>query len=271
MRLRPAFRVEQIHPDTLDYRSRLISNGGTISDSDLTAVDVFVKEIYGNGLRSLLLDVSPLAGNNLAAALTKLWLPPGVQGSLTNNNFVEGDYARTTGLKGNGTSKYLNTGLIPGNFLTSSASFGVYSRSNISENGADISSNNIGSSQAVNLFSKWGDGLTYFDSFNATGGQGRATTTIADPRGLITGSRLSATDSRIYLNSNLISTITTSGGSPSATFPILYFAFNNAGSPLFFSSKFSGFFYVGLGLTGSQISTLYRLVQNLMIAFGRSI
>lgn len=232
-----------------------------------------MKEVYGNGLRSLLLDVSPLGGDNLAAALTKLWVPSGVQGNLTNTNFVGADYTRSTGLQGNGSSKYLNTGLIPGNFITQSCSFGVYSRSNTSENGADISSNGMmpAISGAINLFSKWGDGLTYFDSFNATSGQGRMTATVADPRGLISGSRLSATDSKIYLNGTQVATSATSGGSPSSTFPVWYFAFNNAGSPLFFSSKSSGFFYIGLGLTGAQISTLYRLVQNLMTAFGRSV
>lgn len=270
MRLRP-FRVEQIHPDTLDYRSRLISNGGTISDADLTAVDVFVKEVYGNGLRSLLLDVSPLAGNNLAAALTKLWYPSGVQSSLTNNNFVAGDYTRATGLQGNGSNKYLDSGFLPGNFLSQSVSIGVYNRSNISENGADISSNNTGSSQTLNLFSKWGDGTTYFDSFNGTGGQGRNTAIVADSRGLMAGSRLSATDSKIYLNGSQIASIATSGGSPSTLFSIQYFTFNNGGTPLFFSSKYSGLFYIGLGLSASQVSTLYRLVQNLMTAFGRQV
>lgn len=271
MRLRPAFRVEQIHPDTLDYRSRLISNGGTISDLDLTAVDVFVKEVYGNGLRSLLLDVSPLGGDNLAAALTKLWYPSGVQGNLANTNFVGADYTQTAGLKGNGMTKYLNTGFTPGSFLSQSVSLGVYNRSNVSEIGADISVNNADRSQTINLFSKWIDGITYFDSFNSTAGQGRVTVSMANPTGLLTGSRVSATDSKIYLNTNQVATIATSGGSPSTGFPIWYFAFNDAGNPIAFSSKFSGFFYIGLGLTATQVSTLYRLVQNLMTAFGRQV
>lgn len=270
MRLRP-FRVEQIHPDTVDYYSRILANGGTISDADLTAIDIFVKEVYGNGLRSLLLDVSPLAGNNLPAALTKLWCPSGVQSALTNNNFASGDYTRATGLKGDGMTKYLNTGLIAGNFSTQSFSTGVYNRSNVSENGADISSNNAGPTQVINLFSKWGDETTYFDNFNSTAGQGRVTGTIADPRGLVTGSRLSATDSKIYLNGNQVAAIATSGGSLPTTFPIWYFAFNNVGMPLFFSSKYAGLFYIGLGLTAPQVSIFYRLVQNLMTAFGRQV
>lgn len=264
MRLRSSFRVEQIHPDTLDYRSRLVSNGGTISDADLTAVDVFVKEVYGNGLRSLLLDVSPLAGNNLAAALTKLWHPSGVQGVLTNNNFVGADYTRTTGLQGNGMTKYLDTGFIPSNFLAQSASLGVYTRSTTAENGADISA------PGYVLFSKWGDGITYFDCYNGTVGQGRASVATADPRGLVIGSRVSATDSRIYRNANQVAAIATSGGSAPNN-SIWYYAFNNLGMPLFFSTKSQGFFFCGLGLTAAQVTAFTRIVQNLMAAFGRSV
>lgn len=271
MRLKPSFRVEQIHPDTLDFYTRILANGGTISDADLTAIDVFVKEVYGNGLRSPLLDVSPLAGNNLSSALTKLWYPLGTQSTLANNNFVGADYTRITGIKGDGATKYLNTGIIPGNFFTQSFSTGVYNRSNISENAADISANNAELTQGVGLYSKWGDGVTYFDSFNITLGEGRASATLVDPRGLIIGSRVSSADSKIYLNGNQVGAITSSGGSPPTTTSIWYFTFNNAGTPIFFSSKYLGFFFVGFGLSAMQVSTLYRLVQNLMTAFGRQV
>ena len=93
-----------LHADTISYRDRIIANGGTISSADLAAVDTFIKAAYTNGLRDIsgsnhkILDCSPLAGDNLAAAQVKLWYPSGTSDKLTLVNFVVGDYSRTTGL-----------------------------------------------------------------------------------------------------------------------------------------------------------------------------
>lgn len=66
-------------------------------------------------------DVSPVSGVSNWTAMKSVCLlagPRTLAGSLvplrgtapTNNNFVSGDYGKATGLKGNGSSKYLNTG-----------------------------------------------------------------------------------------------------------------------------------------------------------------
>lgn len=93
------------------YFQRIVDNGGTISAADQTAITTFVTSAKANGYWDKLLDIGPLAGDNLNAALVKLKYPNAVSPTLLNSNFVEGDYGQTTGLTSDGTAPYkqLNT------------------------------------------------------------------------------------------------------------------------------------------------------------------
>ena len=109
-----------IHPEAADWANRVRVNGGTLSNSAFKAVDTFCKSIDSAGLRSRLWRVSPMAGDNLSAALVPLYrsnVALGVLGNATdtNDNFVSTDYDSASGLVGNGSNKRLRTGL-PVNF-----------------------------------------------------------------------------------------------------------------------------------------------------------
>jgi hypothetical protein len=69
------------------------------------AIDAFIKGTKADGTWNALRASCIMAGwNNLNGALTPLVGP-----APTNFNFVSGDYARKTGLRGDRTSKYLNS------------------------------------------------------------------------------------------------------------------------------------------------------------------
>jgi hypothetical protein len=79
-----------------------------------TAIDA------ASGLRAAIARLNLFCGDNLSAALVPLYLATSSGGATvgnstdTNNNFASGDYADTGsngGLKGNGTTKYLDTGV----------------------------------------------------------------------------------------------------------------------------------------------------------------
>lgn len=122
--LRP--RSTGFHPEAQDWRNRVIANGGAVSGSTLTAVSNFCRSINAAGLRDKFYRLNLFCGDNLSAALVPLYRAESSTASVrgnttdTNNNFVSGDFANTgtaAGLKGNGSTKYLATGL-PGNSLT---------------------------------------------------------------------------------------------------------------------------------------------------------
>lgn len=118
--LRP--RAGGIHPDAQDWRSRVISNGGTVSASTFKAVSDFCRSITAAGIRDRFYRLNLFCGTGLAACLVPLYRGQSRTGTQfgnatdTNNGpFVSGDYVETgssRGLQGN-ASKYLNTGLAP--------------------------------------------------------------------------------------------------------------------------------------------------------------
>jgi len=124
--LRP---ISTTHPEAQVWRNAVIANGGTVSGSTLNAVSRFCRSIDAAGIRDRFYRLNLFAGTGLNAALVPLYRGQsrtGTQyGNTTDTNtgpFVSADYNNTgssSGLKGNGTSKFLNTG-IAGNSLTSS-------------------------------------------------------------------------------------------------------------------------------------------------------
>lgn len=109
-----------LHPDARDWYNRVLTNGGTVSATTLAAVSTFCASISSAGIRDRFYRLNLFCGDSdasLNAVRTPLYRGPSLSGTQygnttdTNVNFVAGDYAENTGLKGNASTKYLNTGL----------------------------------------------------------------------------------------------------------------------------------------------------------------
>ena len=128
------------HPEAQDWRNRVITNGGTVSGSTLTAVSNFCRSIDAAGLRDRFYRLNLFCGTGLSAALVPLYRGRSRTGSQfgntteTNNGpFVSGDYAETgssAGLKSDGATKFLNTGFKAPSASASPSDFhiGVYAQ-----------------------------------------------------------------------------------------------------------------------------------------------
>jgi hypothetical protein len=115
--------ASSLHPDCRSWISRVLTNGGTLSQSTVNAVNQFCLDIAAAGIRDRFYRLNLFCGSNLAACLVPLYRGPALTGTQYGNvtdfntgSFVSGDYAENNGLKGNGTTKYLDTGL-PMTFL----------------------------------------------------------------------------------------------------------------------------------------------------------
>lgn len=98
-------RRASVDADFAAYLALGISNGSSMSSANQTAVNAFFIAAKANGYYSAIKASCLLcAWDNLAGALT-----PIVGTAPTNNNFVSGDYSRTTGLLGDGSTKWLNS------------------------------------------------------------------------------------------------------------------------------------------------------------------
>jgi len=107
-----------VHPEANAWRTAVVANGGSVSASTLKAVGKFCADIDKAGLRDRFYRLNLFCGSNLNAVLVPLYRGPSRTGTQygnttdTNNGpFVSGDYSESSGLKGNGSSKYLETGV----------------------------------------------------------------------------------------------------------------------------------------------------------------
>ena len=91
--------------DAAAYFAAIVAAGSSISAANKAAVDAFVKGCKADGIWTAIKASCLLAGpDDLTGALVPL-----VGTAPTNFNFVSGDYNRTTGLVGDGSTKYLNS------------------------------------------------------------------------------------------------------------------------------------------------------------------
>lgn len=118
------------HPEALAWKTAAVANGGTVSTSTLAAVSTFCDAIDAAGIRDRFLRLNLVCGSNLAAARTPLYRGASSGGTQygsgvdTNNGpFVSGDYSESTGIAGDGSSKYLDTTLTIGTLNTFGAAY----------------------------------------------------------------------------------------------------------------------------------------------------
>ena len=110
-----------------DWINRVYLNGGTVSATTANAVNTFCNSIDAAGIRDRFLRLNLFCGNSdasLNAVRTPLYRGASLTGTQlgnamdTNVNFQAGDYSESSGLAGNASNKWLDTGL-PQNFATS--------------------------------------------------------------------------------------------------------------------------------------------------------
>lgn len=256
-----------LHPDTVNYRNTILAKGARISPKDTLSIDRFVNSIYANNLRPLMLECYPFAGDNLGAALVKLWHVS--TPNLTNVGFTDANYTPATSITGNGVA-YLNSNFIPSNSLTvSNCSLGVYNRTSNFENHIIVGCSNNNDSQ-FNMLVGWSDGNNYFDAYNVSTGRLAVANPGLRPQGFHIGSRVSLLDSRYFLNGTQLGMQITGGGTI-PTIPQYWFSYNNVGVAATFSTKSAGFGFVGRGMTPAQVSTLTTIVNQLMTDLGRAV
>lgn len=82
-----------------DYQVRINQNAGSISGSDLSAVTNFVGAAKTHQYWDKLVDVGPLAGNDMNAAAVKLKRPAKGAAVIENNGFLSADYLPDLGFR----------------------------------------------------------------------------------------------------------------------------------------------------------------------------
>lgn len=246
-----------------DWASALSSAGGTTTETARLAISDFAAGCKTDNIWNKLQTgvILPFASSGFAGFLTPL-APIGSR-SLTNNNFVSGDYS-SSGLDcgAANSTKFISTNFPPSSVFTS-ASVQISCYQNIVRT-ADLQvlvSSEVDGSNRILILRQNGD---RFDMFNDSTG---LLSVSGSPPGLIT-CNYDGTTSRIFTNG----TQQGSKAVSSTTFPsnnVTIFRLGS-GAALFGRSR-TTYLYLGSVLTPSEEALHYNRVQALQTALGRQV
>jgi hypothetical protein len=263
------------HPEALAWRDAVIANGGTVSASTMTAVTTFCRAIDSAGLRDRFYRLSLMAGDGLLAALVPLYRGPSRTGTQygntadTNVNFVSGDYTLASGLTGNGSNKYLQTGVSSSAWITGGnvqSHLAVYKRTS-------VNSGVLLSARSGALGNTW--------EFGAGGNfAGGTTGSFAPPsphNSFLGVTRISATAIVAFRTTVLSQENTASGSVTGTSIPFAVFARNDQATDTngytvnLFSNQTLAAYSIGAGLSVAQLAAYDAAMQAFQAAMGRQV
>jgi hypothetical protein len=269
------------HPEAANWMARVRQNGGEVSAPTMRAVSRFCATIESAGLRSSLFRVNLFCGNSdaaLAAVRTPLFRGPSLSGAQfgnatdTNVLFVAGDYAEagsSGGLTGNGTTKYLQTGLSSSAWITGGnvlSHLAVYKRTS-------VNSGVLLSARSSTLGNNWELGA----GGNVLGGTA-GSFAIPTPHDSFIGVTRTTSTAIVAFRRTVLSAENTVIGSVTGTsIPFAVFARNdqatdtNAYSVNLFSNQTLAAYSIGAGLSVAQLAAYDAAMQAFQVAMGRQV
>jgi hypothetical protein len=272
-----------IHPEASDWAGRVIANGGSVSLSTLRAVSTFCDGIDRASIRSRFYRLNLFCGTGLSAALVPLYRGQSLGGTQfgnatdTNVNFAAGDYVETGstgGLKGNGTSKYLDTGFAASALTPSSAHAAAYAETLTADTTADkvllMAHSQFGGIYGIG--SRDGGNLAVNFGYAGTPTSARTDPIPPASSGLLLSSATSTTDLRFFHNGN--QTFLQSAARNEAalsTRSVFVFAANANGTPSARTAARLRAYSCGLGMTAAQASAYSTAMQAFQTALTRNV
>ena len=250
-----------------------ITAAGITDTTQKNAVNQLVLDLKSNSLWSKMYIIYPFIGGT--STTTKYNLVDPTTYTITWNG---GATFASTGVKGNGTNSYGQTGLVMTTFygsvptITTSNSMSVYSRT--ARTGEDTEcGTNSGGQPAIQVLCRRGTGNCIWDNYNAS--NGRVNAAVTNSQGLFLTSRTSQTSMKGFRNATSFATNTTSATTSNITTTLnreLYIlAANNNGTAASYSNRELAFYHWGAGLSDAEVSTFYTIVQTFQTTLSRNV
>lgn len=252
--------------DALAYFSRVNAAGGTLSNTEKTAVNTLTLSMKADGIWNSMVAIYPMVGASAAACAQNL------KSSGFTGTFSAGWTFSSTGVLPNGTSAYMDTSLnAAGNLTNNNWHLSYYSRTNNSvSNDFDFGAGDASGAYSSSLLLRRTSNVSGFDSGNGSGTQ-RISTTITDSTGFFIGKITSSSDRKYLKNNSIIASSIAPVGNILGSLNLYLAAYNQAGTAAFFGSKECAFSSIGAGLNDTEAGNLYTAVQAFNTTLSRQV
>jgi len=234
-----------------------------ISDTTIAnALNTMDIALIANGLDTKMKALYPFVGGTATTHKFNFMNPADTDAAF-RLTFSGGWTHSATGVKPNGINALANTYFIPNNnFSLNSAALGTYLRTN-SLSGTDIGVVTSAGAQRAELWAKYIDGNFYTSLNNGT----YESVAVANSAAFFVTSRTASNSLKSYRNTTVIKNVSTVSTSM-ATGSIYLSSINGA---IFFSDREQSFTFFSDGLSDTDESNLYTLVQAFNTALARQI
>ena len=238
---------------------------GTIPDAiQLEAQNTMACGLVAAGVWAKL-DVLFVMANGDSPNCLLNWINPGTFTLIPVNAPT---FTAWEGIQGGGVDEYTNCPWIPSvngvNYTANSASYGIYSRSNVDENSIDAGANSLTSDSLLWLRNA-GDASIRINSINTSAGAN------ADSLGFYVVNKEDLTVAQdLWKNKvKIIDDTKINQGLPTVAFFIA--AQNNIGVPASFSTRQYSMFFAGAGLTQTEIENFTDIFEVYMDFLGNGV
>jgi hypothetical protein len=254
-----------VDADAQAFFDRVTAAGGTLLVSEQNAINTLVTALKATSIWESMKAMYPMVGSSAVACAQNL------KNSSFTGTFSSGWTFTSNGSTPNGTSAYMNTGLnLNGTINPDNLHFSYYSRTQNSSISGGAMGSGVNGGDATYLAPYYVATIGKFFlsglySANAVGINNTTTT------GLIVGSKTLINSRKLYLNSTLLATNSTSY---TYTFSnnTVYLGALNYGSGAVFHTPFQcAFSSIGDGLSDSQVTDLYTAVQAFQTTLNRNV
>lgn len=261
-------------PSAINWRARVATNGGTVGASTFAAVTKFCRDMKAAGLWAKCERINLMAGDQLDAALVPLKAGLGNATETNTGPFVSVDYTESTGLKGNGTTKSLNTGITLSMLNGDSMHYSFAGHTMATSGNASL----LGAYGAAATFSghmlnSWvSSGRRFYsDDNNATGPAAASSNSGILANAFVIGTRTSLSASALYQNGTSIATSALTITAPTGSTTITVFAENFNGSPANRESCYCRGYSIGSGLTAGEAASFNTIMEAFNDSLGRGL
>lgn len=271
------FTTTPLNALATDWAARVAANGGAVpSGATVSAISDFCDALDAASLTAAMIAVNCFAPDSLIASYTPLIVGAGLD-PWTFYSFVLADLT-TSGLVGNGTNKYIDSGVRSTDFL-SAANMGMTLYGSVVSSVAGATdcgfTDSVGTSQCILRLNDGGNAIANSPSGNIGG-----VSVASAGAGYYSMNRVSTTDLRLFyaksssphaqLGATYATLDTTAFAGPNDWLTLYVMFFKNTGAPYgpSFSSNRISFSAFHNGLSIAQSSVLYSAVQALRTALG---